>query len=188
MSKVIYYVAMSVDGMIAGPGGDLGWLHDYDHSGEDYGYQELAAGLGASIMGASTYEWVLAHAGEDEPSEDDTESVVMTRRILPQPKHGTVRFTAESPTEVVAGLKAKHQKDIWLVGGGKLAAAFAAAGLIDVYDLTLIPVVLGAGIPLVEPAARGIVQTLKLVEHKTYPSGVVRLKYAKTSPPDPLSY
>ncbi len=177
MGKVIYYLAMSVDGLIAGPGGDLAWLLKYDATGEDYGYQELVAGLGALIMGAATYEWIL-NRGEEWPYEG-LESIVMTSRALPQPKGGSVRFTSEAPADLVRSLQAKHQKNIWLVGGGKLAAAFAAAGLIDEYDLTLIPVVLGAGIPLLEPAARSLQQALTLVDHQVFPSGVVRLRYRR---------
>lgn len=178
MGSVIYYLAMSVDGLIAAPGGDLEWLLKYDSTGEDYGYKDLVAGLDALIMGAGTYEW-LVNRGEEWPYEG-LESIVMTTRTLPQPKGGTVRFTAEAPADLVRSLKAKHAKNIWLVGGGKLAAAFAAAGLIDEYDLTLIPVVLGAGIPLIAPAARSLQQTLALVDHQVFPSGVVRLRYART--------
>lgn len=177
MGKVIYYLAMSVDATIAGPGGDLGWLLQYDQSGEDYGYKALVQGLDALIMGAGSYEWIL-NAGEQWPYEG-LESVVMTSRSLPQPPGGNARFTAESPADVVRSLRARYEKNIWLVGGGKLAAAFAAADLIDEYDLTLIPVVLGAGIPLLQPAAAILQQKLDLIDHQVYPSGVVRLRYAR---------
>jgi dihydrofolate reductase len=185
VGKVIYYLAMTVDAKIAGPGGDLGWLLQYEHTGEDYGYKGLVEGLDALIMGASTYEWVLDHG--EAWAYEGLESIVMTTRSLPQPAGGTVLFTAESPEEVVRSLKAKHQKNIWLVGGGKLAAAFAEADLIEEYDLTLIPIVLGAGIPLLEPVAAARLQRLTLFEHRVFPSGVVRLRYERTSPPGPLS-
>ena len=177
MGDVIYYLAMSVDAMIAGPGGDLEWLLKYESSGEDYGYKELLAGLDALVMGAGTYEWIVDH-GEAWPYEG-LDAIVMTTRTLPQPAGGAVRFTAEPPADIVRSLKAKHQKNIWLAGGGKLAAAFAAADLIDEYDLTLIPVVLGAGIPLLQPASATLQQRLTLVDHQVFPSGVVRLRYAR---------
>jgi dihydrofolate reductase len=177
VGKVIYYLAMTADAMIAGPGGDLAWLLNFDTRGEDYGYNDLVAGLDALIMGAGTYEWIL-NAGEEWPY-DGIDSVVMTTRTLPQPKGGTVRFSAETPVDLTASLKARHDRDIWLVGGGKLAAAFAAAQLIDVFDLTIIPIVLGAGIPLLGPASKSLQQSLALVEHKVFPSGVVRLRYAR---------
>ena len=111
----------------------------------------------------------------------------MTTRSLPQPAGGAVRFTAESPEELVRPLKAKYQKNIWLVGGGKLAAAFAEADLIDEYDLTLIPIVLRRASPCLERAAAARLQRLTLFEHQVFPSGVVRLRYERTSPPGPLS-
>jgi dihydrofolate reductase len=177
VGKVIYYLAMSVDAMIAAPSGDLGWLLKYEHSGEDYGYKEMVAGIDALVMGAATYEWIL-NAGEAWPYEG-LDAVVMTTRALPQPKGRTVRFTSEAPADLVRSLKAKYEKNIWLVGGGKLAATFAASDLIDEYDLTLIPVVLGAGIPLLEPAAASLQQSLALVGHQVFPSGVVRLRYER---------
>ena len=175
MGNVIYYVAMTIDAMIAAPGGELEWLLKYDH-GEDYGYNDLIGSLDALIMGAATYEWLL-NRGEKWPYEN-LESIVMTTRTLPQPSGGTVRFTAQEPASLVSELRARHEKDIWLVGGGKLAAAFAEADLIDDYDLTLIPVVLGAGIPLLHPAVASLLQSLTLVDHQAFPSGVVRLRYA----------
>jgi dihydrofolate reductase len=178
MGDVIYYVAMSIDGMIAGPGGDLDWLLAYDHTGEDYGFDAMHAGIDASIMGAATYEWVLSH-GAPSSEEEGPESIVVTTRDLPQPPSGKVRFTSESPEELVRSLKAKYERNIWLVGGGKLAAAFAQADLIDQYDLAVIPVVLGAGIPLVHPGATNLAQKLTLLEHQVFPSGVMRLRYGR---------
>jgi dihydrofolate reductase len=176
MGNVIYYVAMTIDAMIAAPGDDLGWLLKYEH-GEDYGYNDLIKGLDALIMGAATYEWIL-NAGEQWPYEG-LESIVMTTRALPQPPDGTVRFTSESPADLVRSLKGRYARNIWLVGGGKLAAAFAEADLIDEYDMTLIPIVLGAGIPLLEPAAASQQQWLTLVDHQAFPSGAIRLRYAR---------
>jgi dihydrofolate reductase len=179
VGKVIYYLAMSVDAMIAAPGGDLDWLLKFDSTGEDYGYKEMVAGLDALIMGAGTYEWIL-RAGEEWPY-DGLDAIVMTSRPLPQPKGGSVRLTTEAPADLVRSLKEKYEKNIWLVGGGKLAAAFAAEDLIDEYDLTLIPVVLAAGIPLLEPAPVALTQSLRLVDHQVFPSGVVRLRYERSS-------
>ena len=179
MGKVIYYVAMTVDGLIAGPGGDLSWLLQYEH-GEDYGYDDLIKGIDALIMGAATYEWLLDR-GEPWPYKG-LESFVMTTRTLPQPLGGTVRFTAQEPASLIAELKAKHAKNIWLVGGGKLATAFAEADLIDEYDLTVIPIVLGAGIPLLAPAPGAREHWLSLVDHQAFSSGAVRLRYDRRRP------
>lgn len=177
MGKVIYYLAMSVDGLIARPDGDLDWLESFEHGSEDYGYETLLKRLDALIMGAATYEWLLAK--DIEWPYGDLDSIVMTRRPLPQPRGGAVRFTSEQPAELMRSLRERYQKDIWLVGGGKLAAAFAAADLIDEYDLTIIPVILGAGTPLLEPVAGAPLRWLTLAERRDFPSGVVRLRYER---------
>jgi riboflavin biosynthesis pyrimidine reductase len=100
-----------------------------------------------------------------------------------------VIVTAQPPREVAAELEARGIRRAWLVGGGQLAAAFRAEGLINEYIASIIPVILGAGIPLFDAPAedlRGFPKTsevstapevLKLVEHKTYANGVVQLRY-----------
>jgi dihydrofolate reductase len=128
-------------------------------------------------MGARTYEWVL-NSGEEWPY-GEMECVVMTSRTFPEPRGGTAHFTNEAPTDLIRSLKGRYEKNIWLVGGGKLAAAFADADLVDEYDLTLIPVMLGAGVPMLEPVGAARQQKLALVDHQVFPSGVVRLRYAR---------
>ncbi len=176
MGSVIYYVATSVDGMIADVEGRVGWLEPFERSGEDYGYRAFLSHVGALVMGSGTYEWLLK-AGIDWPYAG-IEAVVMTGRRLPQPPGGQVAFDAGDPGEIVRVLKARHQKDIWLVGGGRLAGAFAERDLVDEYDLTIVPVVLGAGIPLL--ASRqgpAVARPLTMVEHQAYPSGAIRARY-----------
>jgi dihydrofolate reductase len=176
MGSVIYYVAASVDGMIADTEGGVGFLEPFERSGEEYGYEAFLGHVGAVVMGSGTYEWLL-EAGVDWPYSG-IEAVVMTGRRLPQPKGGHVAFAAGDPGEVVRALRARHAQDIWLAGGGKLAAAFVEGDLVDEYDLTIIPVVLGAGIPLLarRPGPANA-RRLVLVEHQAYPSGVIRMRY-----------
>jgi dihydrofolate reductase len=75
----------------------------------------------------------------------------------------------------VKALRAEDGKDIWLFGGGALASSLLAARLVDVVEVTVVPVLLGAGIPLV---ATGAPRTpLRLTDSRAYPSGVVALRY-----------
>jgi dihydrofolate reductase len=87
--------------------------------------------------------------------------------------------TARVPAKVVAELKSRGYRRAWLVGGGKLAASFRAKGLITEYVVSIVPVVLGAGIPLF--ASRGPKEDLKLVESKSYPNGLVQLRYRRVA-------
>jgi dihydrofolate reductase len=181
MGNVIYYLAMSLDGKIADPEGGVEWLEGFQPP-EAYGYAAFYEGLGAMVMGAGTYEWFL-NAAVDWPYQG-LEAVVMTGREWPQPPGGRVRFASAAPGEVVGSLKAAHAGDIWLVGGARLAAAFAEQDLIDEYAITIIPVVLGAGIPLLGPRpGLSHLQSLALVEHRVYPDGVLHLRYAVHRPP-----
>ena len=101
--------------------------------------------------------------------------VVFSRTLPPSSAPG-LRVVADDPATVVAGLKAKPGKDIWLYGGGELFRALLTAGLVDTVELAVIPVLLGAGVPLL-PA--GPVAPLVLSDQKVLPaSGIVALAYA----------
>lgn len=75
-------------------------------------------------------------------------------------------------------MKARGIRRAWLVGGGKLAAAFRAEGLITEYIVSLVPVLLGTGVPLFDGGAPA--QTLRLVGTKSYEIGIVQLRYLST--------
>lgn len=89
-----------------------------------------------------------------------------------------MRLTSGTPSEVVAQLSSRGIRRVWLVGGAHLAASFRESGLITEYVLSVIPVFLGAGIPLF--AASGPKENLKLVESKSYPTGLVQLRYLRS--------
>jgi dihydrofolate reductase len=91
-------------------------------------------------------------------------------------RHGVV-FTNESPAALVARLRKRRSKNIWLMGGGELAREFLKADLVDELYLGVVPVLLGEGIPLF-PA--GFPQRdFALIENKTYSKGLIALKYAR---------
>jgi dihydrofolate reductase len=86
-----------------------------------------------------------------------------------------VRFTSQSAGVVARRLRAARGKNIWMMGGGQLIASFLDAGEIDEFDLHVIPVLIGKGIPLIAPRHRDI--ELRLIAAKKYADGVVRLRY-----------
>ena len=87
-----------------------------------------------------------------------------------------VEFVSEPVKEFARKIRAKPGKNIWMMGGGELIASFLDAGEIDEFDVKVIPVMIGEGIPLVAPRHGDI--PLKLISSKKYPDGVVALKYA----------
>ena len=155
MSLTQYYTATTLDGFIADPNNSLDWLftraRDEDGPGN---YGEFIAGVGALAMGSTTYEWILDHefAGKD-PSEwkwpYDIPCWVFTHRNLQVVPGADVEFVSgdvapvhEKMVEAAAG------KNVWIVGGGDLVGQFADQGLLDEVIVSIAPVTLGAGAPL----------------------------------------
>ena len=140
-----YYTATSLDGFIATADHSLDWLlsQDIDLEGP-MAYPGFADGIGALVMGASTYEWVMAQ--EDGAWGYTQPTWVFTHRELAPPASGDVRFTQADVREVHAEMTAAAEgKDLWVMGGGDLAGQFADAGLLDEVWLQYAPVTLGSG-------------------------------------------
>jgi len=142
-----YYTASSLDGFIADPDNGLEWLfvQDIDQKGP-MSYDSFFANIGAMCMGATTYEWVLAH--EKGKWAYTLPAWVFTHRDLPMASPD-VRLTRADVREVHAEMtEAAGGKDIWIAGGGDLVGQFADAGLLDQVWVQYAPVTLGAGAPL----------------------------------------
>ncbi|HEY8546346.1 MAG TPA: dihydrofolate reductase family protein [Acidimicrobiales bacterium] len=147
MTRTIYYTATSLDGIIADEGATLEWLlhQDQDTAGP-LNYDEFIAGIGAMVMGSTTYEWVLQH--DKGKWQYEIPSWVMTTRDLPK-ADGDIRFASGDVRAVHAEMAAAAGgKDLWMVGGGDLAGQFADAGLLDEIIVYIAPVTLGSGAPL----------------------------------------
>jgi dihydrofolate reductase len=150
-----YYTATSLDGFIADPDHSLTWL--FTRAREPDGplsYERFIADIGAMAMGATTYEWILDHefAGKDQSEWKwpyDIPCVVFTHRELQVVPAAPVEFTSADIGDVHAQLsQAAGERNIWIVGGGDLAGQFADAGLLDEVLVTIAPVTLGGGAPL----------------------------------------
>lgn len=149
MTSYIYYTATTLDGFLADPDDSLDWLltQPIDEDGP-FSIADLMAETGVVVMGATTYDWVVRHLGDEPWPYPDQRTVVFTHRDV-EPVHPTVRTIAGSPTEHRDLLEdAAGDKNVWVVGGGDLAAQFADAGMLDEMIVSYAPVVLGAGRPL----------------------------------------
>jgi dihydrofolate reductase len=150
-----YYTATTLDGFIADPDNSLEWL--FTRAREEDGplsYGAFIAEVGALAMGSTTYEWILDHefAGK-EPAEwrwpYEIPCWVFTHRQLPVVPDAPIEFTSADVAAVHAELVAAAAgRNVWIVGGGDLAGQFADAGLLDEVLVTIAPVTLGAGAPL----------------------------------------
>ncbi|WP_122816394.1 dihydrofolate reductase family protein [Nocardioides pantholopis] len=150
MTRTTYYTASTLDGFLADEQDSLDWLltQDIDEHGA-MNYDDFYAGIGAVAMGATTYEWLRAHlASSGESWPYDVPAWVFTHRDLPAVGE-LIRFTQAPVEEVHAAMaEAAGGRDLWVVGGGDLAAQFAEQGLLDEVVVSIAPVTLGAGRPL----------------------------------------
>lgn len=174
MRRLVYNVAMSLDGFIADPDGGYDWIVMDDTI--DFG--ALFARFDTLLMGRKTYE-VVRSQGPGGPGADK-ETIVVSQTLRPE-AHPGITLIQDRIAERVAGLKRAPGKDIWLFGGGELFRLLLDAGLVDAIEVAVMPVMLGTGIPVL-PAGNGTGR-LHLASSRTLDSGIVLLSYdtAKTS-------
>jgi dihydrofolate reductase len=177
VAEVVYYVAASVDGYIATPDGAVDWLAPFHTDGEDHGYNAFLATLGGIVMGRRTYDQVRGFGPWPYTGLDCR---VVTSRPLPDAPDRVTPVA--SPAEAVAGWADRR---VWLVGGTALLDGFRAARLVREYHVFVMPVLLGAGVPLFRP---GPAANLRLVSVVSLPSGVVEFRYrvADAEPTDAI--
>ena len=180
--RLRYQVAVSLDGFIAGPKGEYDWI--VMDSAIDF--DVLSAEFDTLVMGRKTYEVAKAQGGDGSMPGTD---VYVFSRTLPPLTRKHLRIVPEDAREVVADLKKKPGRDIWLFGGGELFRSLLDAGLVDSVEVAVMPVLLGEGIPLLPP---GPMTKLVLSDQKTLPkSGIVALAYTVpggTGPAPRVSY
>lgn len=176
--RLRYQVAMSVDGFIAGPGNEADWIV-MDPSID---FAALFAEFDTLVMGRRTHEVMMGRPGQGAMPGVE---VFVFSRTLPASSRQGVHIVNDDPRDVVAALKARPGRDIWLFGGGTLCRSLLDAGLVDTVEVAVIPVLLGSGVPLV---SSGGATRLVLADQRTLPgSGIVALSYsvAGTSGPPP---
>lgn len=171
MRKIIVYVATSADGYIARPDGDVAWLN-YPRTAGDYGMAAFYRTVDTVVMGRKTYDLALTLGQKSYPGK---KNYVFSRTPHPG-RTPDVEFVGENVARFARRLRATKGKDIWLVGGADLAAAFLDEGEVDEFILHVTPTFIGEGIPLLAPRHRKI--ALTLLSSRSWPDGVVRLHYS----------
>jgi dihydrofolate reductase len=184
LRKLIYSMTMSLDGFIAGPGGDIGWsapdeeLHRF--------HNEQVRELGAHLLGRRLYEVMVYWETADEDPEAGEVALEFARIWQELPKivfsrtletvEGNTRLATGDLAQEVARLKQEAGKDL-AIGGAGLAASAIELGLVDEFRIFISPVVLGAGTPFFPPLDEQL--DLELVETRTFPSRVVYARYRR---------
>lgn len=170
MRPVRYNVAASLDGFIADAHDGYDWIPD----DPTVDFAALFARVDTVLLGRKSYE--VAQAGGGMPFGGGIRVYVFSRTLRPA-AHPQVTVVGDDAAGTVAALRAEPgDGEIWLFGGGHLFGSLLAAGQVDRVEVTVVPVLLGGGIPLVES---GLARTpLTLLDTHRYPSGMVTLRYA----------
>lgn len=154
VAKIVYRTATALTGYIADEHQSLDWLFAVE-GGEAPPFAEFLATVGVLVQGSTTYEWVLRQ--EDLLEQPDKWQVfyggrptyVFTSRELPVPAGADVRFVRGPVAAVLPGMRAAAgERDLWVVGGGDLAGQFADVDALDEVVLTVAPVALPKGAPV----------------------------------------
>ena len=165
MGKIILYIAASLDGCIARETGDVDWLP----TNTDSGYDKFYKSIDTVIMGKKTYEQILTFG---EYPYKEKKSFVFSRDNS-KTKDENVEFTS-NVEEFARKLTLSSKENVWLVGGSELLSVFLRHKLVNEIILSVIPIVLGNGIPLFQNINQEI--KLKLMKITKY-SGLVELHY-----------
>jgi dihydrofolate reductase len=169
--KVIVYIACSLDGFIAKPQDDLSFLSLVEKEGVDYGYSEFIHTVDTVIMGRRTYDWVMKQVSEFPHVDKDT--YIITRSSIPDT--GKIRFYNGPLKALIQELKSQPGKNIFCDGGGQIVNELLKERLVDELIISIIPVLLGNGIPLFQIGRSE--QVLTLVYCRNFDTGLVQLHY-----------
>jgi len=163
------FLAVTIDGFIARADGRVDYLDPYNDGFK--GWDAFFNSIGSIIMGRATYEqarsqgrWIF----------DDKRTFVLTSRDLPDVPAGVETFS--DPAALVERLRREESKDIWHMGGGRSLAPFDELELIDRWELGIVPVILGSGIPLF-PEQTDTFNTCRLQKCEQHENGLVELHY-----------
>ncbi len=171
MRRVRYQVAMSLDGYIAGPGGESDWIV----MDPEIDFDALTREFDTLLMGRKTFAPLAGMRGKGGPFSGMR--IVVVSSTLEQRDHPGVTIVRDDLEASLGALKREEGKDIWLFGGGGLFRSLLGMGLVDTVEVAVIPVLLGEGVPLLPPPASQA--GLTLTDHRVYSkTGTVSLVYA----------
>lgn len=173
MNTTVLYIAVSLDGFVAGANDDISWLFRYNDV--DYGFDKFFSGIGAIIQGRRTYE-VEVKNGWETPTPLPT-FVLSHHPQECKPQRSNLVFTDEDISDVLKKAKRLTSKDVWIEGGANVAQQFLERDLIDEIVLSIVPVILGDGIRLFGKTHKSIEFALR--EVRQFDKGLVQLTYTR---------
>lgn len=175
MRKVTLFIAMSLDGYIADKDGGVDWLNGQEEDGENMDtYSEFIKTIDTIIMGWNTYHQLTSELSPEEWVYPEQVSFVITHREILSTER--IRFTSESPCDLVKRLREEEGNGIWICGGASIVRQLMETDLIDTLHISVIPTLLGDGVRLFGPLEKE--QKLRLVKTQSY-NGITDLVYEK---------
>ena len=169
MRKVVFGGAMSLDGFIAGPNGEYDWIL----MDPDMDFAAMMNRFDTFLIGRKTFE-AMQRMGNAAPPTPGIQNIVFSRTLRPEDCPNAL--LSDDAERVVRDLRQKPGKDIALFGGGELFRSLLSVGLVDEVSVSVVPVLLGRGIPLLPPPAPHA--RLMLKKHRIYDkTGTVALEY-----------
>jgi dihydrofolate reductase len=158
-----------LDGYIAGPNGEADWII----MDPEIDFRALFEQFDTFLLGGRTFEGMGGAGG----GQSGAQTIVFSRTLC-QEDYPNLTIVSENPEQALADLRAKPGKDIWLFGGGSLFRSLLEARLVDAVEVSVVPVLLGEGIPLLLPKPSSERFKLKLASSRTFEAGIVSLEYA----------
>lgn len=169
MRKIILQVAVSLDGLIEGPNGEIDWCF----TDQDYGMKDFLKQVDTLFIGRKTYELMLRMGENATVGFPKFKQYVFSTTLDHIDEGILIKDDIESRIEKI---KKEEGKDIWLFGGGSLTSSLMNSQLVDELWLAVHPVILGSGKALFHELTNRI--QLKILDTQTYSTGLVFLQYA----------
>lgn len=171
--KLVLYIAMSLDGYIAGENDDISWLSIVEQEGEDYGYFEFIKTVDTVIMGRKTYDKVLSF-GIDFPHSDKKCYILSKSKTG---KDENVEYWNGNVKDLMTEIRQQDGLNIYCDGGSEIVFELMKHHLIDEYVISIIPTLVGKGVTLFKSGRPTEHLTLKKV--LSFPKGLVQLWYER---------
>lgn len=176
MSELIFYAAISSDGYLAGPEGDMSWAEKYLASGEDYGYVKLIGSSSAILMGRATFDFEI-ESGSQGPRPLPTYVLTHIPELYEDIQDDNLYFTGGEISRVLDLISAKHPGQLFVMGGANVVRQLLDANRIDTMRLFVCPEDLGAGtLAFADDTAYN---NFTLTDEKQYPSGIIEEVYRR---------
>ncbi len=174
MTERIFYAAISSDGYLAGPDGDMSWAEKYLASGEDYGYVQLIGSSAAILMGRATFDFEIEN-GVQGPRPLPTYVLTHIPELYDDIQDDNLVFTGGEIKQVLDLIAAKHPGNLFVMGGANVVRQLLEENLIDTMRLFVCPEELGSGVLAFEDDTA--YNNFTLTDEKEYPSGIIEEVY-----------